>query len=215
MQIDMKKLMFIPLLSSLGEEGMERLLAGGECVIKTFRKGQLLHGEGEQCLALEVILSGRVVVERITEEGDLMTIAAFESGDCIGGNLLFSSNPVYRLAVTASKPCQTLAIGKATLFRLFQRNTAFLARCLTDIADNALVLEGKLRYVANLSIRQRVINYLKAEQKKQGARRVLLPASKTALASQLGVQRTSLSRALQKMRDEGLIAFDRKSITLL
>ncbi len=38
-------------------------------MIKTFRKGQLLHAE-ERCRALEVILSGRVVVERITREGN-------------------------------------------------------------------------------------------------------------------------------------------------
>ena len=35
------------------------------------------------------------------------------------------------------------------------------------------------------------------------------------LAEKIGVQRTSLSRELAKMREDGLVVFDEKSITLL
>lgn len=205
----------IPLLEALPGETLDSRIRQGEIMIKTFRKGQLLHTEGERCRALEVILSGRVVVERITREGNLMTIAAFQRGDCIGGNLLFSSDPVYHLAVTAKQASQVMVIPRETLFDLLQENPGFLTRYLQEVADNAQVLEGKLRYVVNLSIRQRVLNFLNAEQRRQGSRRVILPSSKTALAAQLGVQRSSLSRELQRMREEGLILFDRHSITLL
>ncbi len=205
----------IPLLEALPGETLDSRIRQGEINIKTFRKGQLLHTEGERCRALEVILSGRVVVERITREGNLMTIAAFQRGDCIGGNLLFSSDPVYHLAVTAKQASQVMVIPRETLFDLLQENPGFLTRYLQEVADNAQVLEGKLRYVVNLSIRQRVLNFLNAEQRRQGSRRVILPSSKTALAAQLGVQRSSLSRELQRMREEGLILFDRHSITLL
>ena len=205
----------IPLLEALPGETLDSRIRQGEINIKTFRKGQLLHTEGERCRALEVILSGRVVVERITREGNLMTIAAFQRGDCIGGNLLFSSDPVYHLAVTAKQTSQVMVIPRETLFDLLQENPGFLTRYLQEVADNAQVLEGKLRYVVNLSIRQRVLNFLNAEQRRQGSRHVILPSSKTALAAQLGVQRSSLSRELQRMREEGLILFDRHSITLL
>ena len=205
----------IPLLEALPGETLDSRIRQGEINIKTFRKGQLLHTEGERCRALEVILSGRVVVERITREGNLMTIAAFQRGDCIGGNLLFSSDPVYHLAVTAKQTSQVMVIPRETLFDLLRENPGFLTRYLQEVADNAQVLEGKLRYVVNLSIRQRVLNFLNAEQRRQGSRHVILPSSKTALAAQLGVQRSSLSRELQRMREEGLILFDRHSITLL
>lgn len=211
----MESVKSIPLLEALPGETLDSRIRQGEIKIKTFRKGQLLHTEGERCRALEVILSGRVVVERITREGNLMTIAAFQRGDCIGGNLLFSSDPVYHLAVTAKQASQVMVIPRETLFDLLQENPGFLTRYLQEVADNAQVLEGKLRYVVNLSIRQRVLNFLNAEQRRQGSRHVILPSSKTALAAQLGVQRSSLSRELQRMREEGLILFDRHSITLL
>lgn len=213
--MEIQDIMNVPLVACLGEEAIRRELAGGGFRRQHYKKGQLIHGEGEGCLRLEIILSGQVAVERISEEGDLMTIAAFAQGDCVGGNLLFSSRPVYRLAVSAHQHTQILEIRREAAFRLFQENSEFLARYLAFVADNAGLLEDKLTHFTNLPIRKRLMNFLLAEQKKQGSHRVWLPASKKALAAQFGVQRTSLSRELQKMREAGLIAFDRHSITLL
>ena len=39
--------------------------------------------------------------------------------------------------------------------------------------------------------------------------------TKQTLADKIGVQRTSLSRELSKMRNDGLIKYDSKSITIL
>ncbi|NLZ83309.1 MAG: winged helix-turn-helix domain-containing protein, partial [Clostridiales bacterium] len=44
---------------------------------------------------------------------------------------------------------------------------------------------------------------------------IKLNMTKKALAERIGVQRTSLSRELAKMRAEGLILFDKDAITIL
>ena len=44
---------------------------------------------------------------------------------------------------------------------------------------------------------------------------ILLPATKTDLAAQLGVRRTSLSRELAAMRADGLVTYDTRRLTLL
>lgn len=210
-----KAALAIPLLASLGEQRLQQGLAEGGMGWRRFAKGQLIHGEGEPCQHLEVVIMGQVAVERIGEDGSLMTIAAFGAGDCVGGNLLFSSHPVYHLAVTAVAPTTVLAIGKDTLFSLFQQSSAFLASYLGYVADNASLLEDKLKRYANLPARQRVLNYLHLQRQCQGSPRIALPTTKKALAAQLGIQRTSLSRVLQQMEQQGLIRFDRHSITLL
>ncbi len=204
----------VPILSALPAGALERLRAEGKLSLKTYRKGQLVHAEGERCLAMEVILSGQLAVERIGEDGSLMTISSFQAGDCVGGNLLFSSDPTYRMAVTATRPTQLVAIGKQTLLALFRESEDFLLATLRDVADNAVLLEGKLKYYANLPARQRILNFLESEHRRQGTDRVLLPVSKKALAAQLGLQRTSLSRVLRQLRDEGALDFDRASLTI-
>lgn len=57
--------------------------------------------------------------------------------------------------------------------------------------------------------------YLNYERKKQNSNIIKLGITKKALAEKIGVQRTSLSRELAKMRDEGLIKFDAESIEIL
>ena len=53
------------------------------------------------------------------------------------------------------------------------------------------------------------------KSKIQKSNRIKLNTTKKSLAEKIGVQRTSLSRELAKMRDDGLILFDTDSITLL
>ena len=119
------------------------------------------------------------------------------------------------MTVSVTQKACILSADKETLLSLFHMNQAFLEQYLGYVADNAVILEGKLKNYANVPVRQRVMNYLAAETRRQGSRQILLPVSKKALAAQLGVQRTSLSRMLQRLRDEGVLAFDRRHITLL
>jgi DNA-binding transcriptional regulator LsrR (DeoR family) len=59
------------------------------------------------------------------------------------------------------------------------------------------------------------MSFLKYECKKQNSNHIKLNISKKALAEKIGVQRTSLSRELAKMRKDGLILYDIESIELI
>lgn len=83
------------------------------------------------------------------------------------------------------------------------------------ISDNAFIVSGKIKYYANKTLREKIMNYLDYECKKQNSNHIKLSITKKALAERMGVARTSLSRELDKMRKEGIIAFDRETITLL
>jgi CRP/FNR family transcriptional regulator, dissimilatory nitrate respiration regulator len=59
------------------------------------------------------------------------------------------------------------------------------------------------------------MSYLDYERKMQNSNLIKLSITKKALAEKIGVQRTSLSRELAKMKKDGLILFDKNSITIL
>ena len=91
----------------------------------------------------------------------------------------------------------------------------FLRTYLELISDHAFILGDKIKHYVNKTIRESIMNYLQYESKKQKSSHIQLNISKKALAEKIGVQRTSLSRELAKMRKDGLVLFDRDSITLL
>lgn len=205
----------IDLIKSIKPEEIESYLSEGSCNITEYGKNNIVHFVGEFCSKLEIILSGKVVIERIDESGNLMTIADFYGGDVLGGNLMFSKNPYYPMTVTAKDATLILEINKTRLFQLFSDNHDFLKSYLEYVSDHTVILGDRIKHYVNRTIRESIISYLDYECKKQNSNIIKLNMTKKALAERIGVQRTSLSRELAKMREDGLIEYTPVSISLL
>lgn len=203
------------LLKSLSKEVIKKHLNLGEFVIKSYKKDNILHFEGEKCSKLEIILDGEVVVEQINESGSLLHVSRFISDDILGGNILYSSNPYFPLTVSTTVTTTILSVEKDTLTNLLNKDLELLLTYLSFVSDHTSVLGDKIKSYVDKTIRESIVNFLTYESKKQKSNVVNLNISKKALAAKMGVQRTSLSRELAKMRDEGLIIFDAKTITIL
>ena len=203
------------LLKSLSADEIRPYLAEGRFKISSYGKNSIVHFVGEICSKLEIILTGGVVVERIDESGNLMTVAEFLSDDILGGNLLFSRNPHYPMTITAKQPTVILEINKELLFQLFSDNHEFLKRYLEFVSDHATILGDRIKHYVNRTIRESILSYLDYERRKQNSSHIRLNITKKALAERIGVQRTSLSRELAKMKKDGLINFDSDSIELV
>lgn len=202
-------------LSSISIEDIHAYLGDGSFKISTYGKNNIVHFSGEVCLKLEVILSGKVAVERIDESGNLMNIAEFYVNEILGGNLLFSKNPYYPMTITAKQPTVILEINKDRLFALFSNNHDFLRNYLEFVSDHATILGDRIKHYVNKTIRECIMGYLEYERQKQNSNIIQLNITKKAWAEKIGVQRTSLSRELAKMRKEGLVRYDSKSIELI
>lgn len=205
----------VPLLNSISDEAIHTSLTNGSFKVVPYKKNSVLHFDGENCIKLEIILSGKVVIDRIDETSSLLTISEFIKNDILGGNLLFSIDPSYPMTVSAHQNTVILQIEKEVLFDLLCSNPLFLRSYLEVISEHASILGDKIKHYVNKSIRESILNYLNYERSKQNTNHIRLNISKKALSEKIGVQRTSISRELAKMRKDGLIVYDRDSITLL
>lgn len=215
MNQNIKLLQAATLLKGFPPEDMQSYVNEGRFRLVTYNKNTVIHFEGESCTSLEIILSGKVAVERIDQGGGLLAIAEFYSDDILGGNLLFSKNPYYPMTITAQHPSVIVGIKKDLLFELFLANPSFLLKYLEYVADHTFILGDKIKHYVNKTIRESVMSFLKYESKKQNSNTILINMTKKALSEKIGVQRTSLSRELAKMKKDGLISFDASSITIL
>ncbi|HZK09502.1 MAG TPA: Crp/Fnr family transcriptional regulator [Clostridia bacterium] len=209
-----QKLQKSPVFAGIEEEEIKELLTRPGCVIKKFPAGSLIHLKGESCINVEYILKGEVTVQLLQETGNIMTISNFVQGEMLGSNLVFSSHPVYPMMISAKSEVELLCLDAATILMLCRKSPVFLESYLKDISDRALVLSGKINTIALRSIREAVLDYLMIERKRQKSDTINLPFTKKEWAERLGVQRPSLSRELSKMRQEGIIDYDRTSISL-
>ena len=214
MNKEIKLMSQIPLFQALTVEEREKHLQEGKFHLAGHDPGKIIHLEGDHCTSMEVLLEGTLVVERIDVSGDVLTVAEFKQGDVLGGNLVFASQPQYPMTITARSRVKLLEINKKVVLELCRQNTGFLEAFLSLISNYTFLLGEKIKHDVRRPLRDKITSYLEVERKRQQSNCVKLPMSKKALAERLGVQRTSLSRELQKMKQEGLVVYDAHSVTL-
>ncbi|BES63830.1 Crp/Fnr family transcriptional regulator [Gottschalkiaceae bacterium SANA] len=215
MKREIDQIQMIPLMSVFTREEISKFLDSGEFRIVTYKKNTVVHLEGEPCSKLEILMSGEVVVDRIDEDGNILSISRFREEEVLGGPLLFASNSDYILTVSAVQNTTLLEISKQCIFELCFSNQSFLEMYLQMISNHASLLGNKLKNHVERSLREKILEFLQVQTHRQGVEKIKLMESKKALAERFGVQRTSLSRELKKMKDEGLIDYDIKWIQML
>lgn len=215
MKTIMDKIQGLPILGAISGEELESLIRSGELRMATYKKNAVVHLEGETCRKLEVLISGEVVVDRIDQDGSILSISRFREEDVLGAPLLFASDPAYILTVSTVKDTEFLEMSKDCILDLCSTNPKFLEMMLQMISNHASLLGRKLKNHVERSLRDKIMIYLNMQRHRQGRDTIQLLESKKALAERFGVQRTSLSRELKKMKDEGLIDYDAKKIQIL
>lgn len=209
------QIQMLPLMSVFTREEIEGFLQSGEFRIADYKKNAVVHMQGETCIKLDILMAGEVVVDRIDEDGNILSISRFREEDVLGGPLLFSTDSNYILTVSAVQNTTLLEISKKCIFEMCFSNRRFLEMYLQMISNHASLLGNKLKNHVERSLREKILSYLQVQALRQGGGKIELMESKKALAERFGVQRTSLSRELKKMKDEGLIDYDSKGIQIL
>lgn len=200
---------------TLGEKNIIEYIENATIIISKYEKNESLHLEGDNCIYLEIILKGSISVERIDENGNILKIAVFNTGDLIGANLVFSENATYPISTRCNEITYIAKIKKNELNKILISNQAFLSKFLEKSSRNSKILVNKIKNFMSKSLRDMIISYLNNKSIEQNSKVINLDMSKTQIAHLFGVQRTSLSRELKKMKDEGLIDYDNNTITII
>lgn len=182
--------------------------------INKYDKGQIIHLENECCQAMDIILEGKVIVQKIDEDGNVLTINVFLAPEIIGAHLIFSTHNVYPMTVVAESEAVILRLHRDLILDMGQQNPDFMAALLQIISDKIMILADKIRTISHSTIREQIMAFLTYEYHIQKSPVIKLNYTKKELAERLGVQRTSLSRELNKMRCEGIVDYDARAITL-
>ena len=77
------------------------------------------------------------------------------------------------------------------------------------IADKNRELIHKIEVISKRTIREKLLSYLSSQAQTQNSHYFEIPLGRTELAEYLCVDRSALTRELAKMREEGLIDYDK------
>ena len=207
------------LFSGVGEEDIASLLSCLGARKKEYKKGEYILREGEHISDIFILVEGKIHIQKDDYWGNRSILSVISVGEMFGeaysspesGALLNDvvavedSSVIFfdvkRILTTCSSACR--------FHNMIVQNMFFA------ISDKNRKLVQKLGHMSGRTTRTKLISYLSEEAKRQGSSAFTVPFNRQQLADYLCVDRSAMSNELCKMRDEGMIKFEKSRFELL
>ena len=203
-----------PLFEGLTDNEVIDLMHAVRYRVTRLYKGDFLFVAGEDCLHANILLDGEVVAYLEGASDRYIRMSTFHAGNMFAPAFLFAQVRRYPVTVQATTNTKVLRILSADFERLLELDSR-LAKNFTVILSNLIAGLTKTVGLLLLSVRDKIIFFLKEEQRRQQSNTIRLSMSRQELADHFGIQKYSLQRALNELQESGAIRIDGKTIEIL
>jgi len=203
-----------PLFEGLTDNEIIDLMHAVRYRVTRLHKGDFLFVAGEDCLHANILLDGEVVAYLEGASDRYIRMSTFHAGNMFAPAFLFAQVRRYPVTVQATTNTKVLRILSADFERLLELDSR-LAKNFTVILSNLISGLTKKVGMLLLSVRDKIIFFLKEEQRRQQSNTIRLSMSRQELADHFGIQKYSLQRALNELQESGSIRIDGKTIEIL
>lgn len=200
------------LFRGLSAEDLTFALDFFEALRTDYTRGQFLNRIGEPLPAFGLVLAGTVQVYMDDIDGQPIIMANVSAGDTFGESLNFLGidAPVYICAETDVTvlwmKCRRMKQGFAGGDR---RSQLLSSRFTAMLAGRTLEMNNRIQILSKITLRDKLITFFSQYALRFGSNDFTLPFDRASMAVYLGTDRSALSRALSRLRQEGVIDFDR------
>ena len=202
-----------PLFAGVPAEGLPELLSALDARRQDFRRGSWLLRQGDTPVRLGILLSGRAHILREDFWGNRDIIAPLSPGELFGEAYACAGVPA-GVGVQAEEDGAVLFLEVSRLSGV-PGGADLLENLLSATARKNLLLNEKLSHVTRRTTRDKLLSYLSAQALAAGSSEFDIPMDRQQLADYLAVDRSAMSAALGKLRDEGVLTFRKNHFCLL
>jgi CRP/FNR family transcriptional regulator len=178
-------------------------------VRRTFKKGEVLFGEGDEASGFYLLVSGSVKLCRVAPDGREKVLHFVRGGETFAEAALFGDGR-YPAEARTLESGEVLYLPKQGFMDLMARKPNF---SLNLVISLSLMLRRFARQIEELTfadVTSRLAAFLVRRADEQsvsygGITYIDLGVKKGELASRLGTASETISRTLRKLKDEGII----------
>ena len=187
--------------------------------VREFKKGEYVFRGGELIGQITVLLSGELHIQRDDYWGNRDIVNRISVGEMFG--------EAYIAPESGALPNDVVALEDSTVifFNVKRITTVCSASCrfhsmvvqnlFFALSEKNRVLVQKLGHISKRSTREKLMSYLSEQAEHQNSASFSIPFNRQQLADFLSVDRSAMSNELCKMRDDGLIEFEKNQFRLL
>lgn len=206
------------LFSGISEDDISAMLGCLGAKLFTYKKGEFVLKQGERLYGIPVLVKGRLLIQKDDYWGNRSILGSIDVGE------VFAE----AYAAPESDPLFNDVIAEHDSTVVFFDIKKILSPCPSACRFHAVVVQNllfavceknrklvqKLGHMSKRSTREKLISYLSEEAKKHNSSHFEIPFNRQQLADFLSVDRSAMSKELCKMRDEGLIVFNKNRFEL-
>lgn len=219
----MKK--YIPILkrtklfSGVGEDDIASLLSCLGARKKEYRKGEYILREGEHISDIFILVEGKIHIQKDDYWGNRSILSVISLGEMFGEGYAAPESGALLNDVVAVEDSSVIFFDVKRILTTCSSACRFhnmiVQNMFFAISDKNRKLVQKLGHMSGRTTRAKLISYLSEEAKRQGSTAFTVPFNRQQLADYLCVDRSAMSNELCKMRDEGMIKFEKSRFELL
>lgn len=207
------------LFAGVGEANIEAMLDCLSANLRDYKKGEYVLREGERVDNVMLLASGSLNIQKDDFWGNRSIVNHISAGEMFGEAYIApESGPILNDVIALE--------DSAVMFFDFRKiltvcssackfHTTVIQNLFFAISEKNRQLVQKLGHMSKRTTRDKLISYLSEQAKRSGSSTFSIPFNRQQLADFLCVDRSAMSNELCKMRDDGLLTFDRNTFSLI
>ena len=207
------------LCSGVGEEDIASLLSCLGARKKEYKKGEYILREGEHISDIFILVEGKIHIQKDDYWGNRSILSVSSVGEMFGEGYAAPESGALLNDVVAVEDSSVIFFDVKRILTTCSSACRFhnmiVQNMFFAISDKNRRLVQKLGHMSGRTTRAKLISYLSEEAKRQGCSAFTVPFNRQQLADYLCVDRSAMSNELCKMRDEGMIKFEKSRFELL
>ena len=219
----MKK--YIPILkrtklfAGVTDEEINAMLSCLDARLHTYKKGEYVFRQGERLSFITVLVYGELHIQRDDYWGNRAIVNRIAVGEMFGEAYVAPESGALLNDVVAVEDSTVIFFNARRIITVCSSTCRFHSMVVQNlffaISEKNKALVQKLGHISRRTTREKLISYLSEEAKRHNSATFTIPFNRQQLADFLSVDRSAMSNELCKMRDEGLLEFQKNQFKLL
>lgn len=207
------------LFSGVGEDDVTSMLSCLGARLKSYKKGEFVLRQGEHLSDIVVLVEGKLHIQKDDYWGNRSILGLIEIGEMFGEAYVSPESSSLLNDVVAVEDSTAIFFDVKRIITTCPSACRFHSMVVQNmffaISEKNRKLVQKLGHMSKRTTREKLISYLSEEAGRQNSSSFSIPFNRQQLADFLSVDRSAMSNELCKMRDEGLLEFEKNRFRLL
>lgn len=206
------------MFTGLSEDDIIDFLICAKAGLREYSKGEIIISQGERINKIGILISGKAKAVKYDPYGNEYLAAQISEGHLFADLLAAGEDKDSPVTITVVSECTACMIPwKSVLIRCSKncaKHDVILENLIKIFSTKFFDLFNRIDCLTARKVEDKVLTLLE-KYRRDGSDIVKLPFDRRSMANYLGVDRSALSRELSKMKEKGIIDYNKNEFIIL